>query len=157
MGIDFNRYSDNLEALLKIDINEEPFNFQKSLNIDARNNQTKCIDRKDHLFLENPTIDAKINDLMATISNSGKASAKLVMTGDSKDSRQFFLIKKKELEEGTQLELSFVDSLFMKHRLREKISRIQADVRAYQSVQQYTHNFGDLIFYKSMKFRSSYL
>ena len=96
----------------------------------------------------NPTIDAKINDLMATLSNSGKASAKLVMTGDSKDSCQFFLIKKKnETEEGTQLELSFVDSLFMMHRLREKISRIQADVRAYQSVQQYTHNFGDFLFY----------
>ena len=54
---------------------------------------------------------------MATLSNSGKAQAKLVMTGDSKDSRRFFSIKKKKAEEGTQWELSFVDSLFMMHRL----------------------------------------
>ena len=92
MSIDFKRHPENLEALLKIDINDEPFYFQKSLSIDAINNETKCIDRKAHLFWENPTIDAKINDLMAILSNSGKASAKLVMTGDSKDSRQFFFI-----------------------------------------------------------------
>ena len=45
VGIDFKRHRDNLEALLKIDINDELFNFQKSLNIDAINNETKCIDR----------------------------------------------------------------------------------------------------------------
>ena len=90
VGIDLKRHPKNLEALLKIDTNDEPFYFQKSLNIGAINNETKCIDRKAHLFWENPTIDAKMNDLMATLSNSGKASAKLVMTGDSKDSRQFF-------------------------------------------------------------------
>ena len=71
-GIEFRRRPNNLEALLKININDEPFNFQKSLNIDAINNETKCIDRKAHLFWENPVIDAKINDLMSTLSNSGK-------------------------------------------------------------------------------------
>ena len=86
VGIDFKRHRKNLEALLKIDINDEPFNFQKSLNIDAINNEIKCIERKAHLSWENSTSDAKINDLMATYSNSGNASAKLVMTGDSKDS-----------------------------------------------------------------------
>ena len=50
---------------------------------------------------------------MSTLSNSGKAAARLVMTDDNKDSRRFFLIKKKEMEQGTQLELGFVDSLFM--------------------------------------------
>ena len=89
---------------------------------------------------------------MATLSNSGKAQAKLVMSGDSKDPRRFISITKKEAEEGT-----IVDSLFMMHRLREKIHRIQSDVRAHQSVQQHTHNFGEFIFYKSMNFRSSYL
>ena len=34
---------------------------------------------------------------------------------------------------------------------------MQAEVKAYNSVKQYTHNFGDFIFYKSMNFRSSYL
>jgi hypothetical protein len=33
--------------------------------------------------------DAKINALMNTLSHSGKAAARLVMTGDSKDSRRF--------------------------------------------------------------------
>ena len=45
----------------------------------------------------------------------------------------------------------------MMHRLREKIHHIQSDIRAHQSVQQYTHNLGEFIFYKSMNFRSSYL
>ena len=121
------------------------------------NNEIKCIDRKAHLFWENPIIDAKIGELMATLSNSGRAQAKLVMSGDSKDSRRFFGIKKREAEEGIKWELSFVDSLFMMHRLREKIQRVQSDIKAHQGVQQYTHNFGEFIFYKSMNFRSSYL
>ena len=58
---------------------------------------------------------------MDTLTKSGKAEAKLIMSGDSKDSRRFFSITKKEAEEGTKWELSFVDSLFMMHRLREKI------------------------------------
>ena len=62
----------------------------------------RCIDRQAHLFWENPIIDAKINDLMAILTKSGKAKAKLVMSGDSKDSRRFFSITKKEAGEGTQ-------------------------------------------------------
>ena len=30
-------------------------------------------------------------------------------------------------------------------------------MKAYNSIKQYTHQFGDFIFYKSMNFRSSYL
>jgi len=41
---------------------------------------------------------------MNTLSNSGKAAARLVMTGDSKDSRKFFIIKKKEQEKGIKQE-----------------------------------------------------
>ena len=78
-----------------------------------------------------------------------------IMTGDSKDARYFF--KKKEQETGIQQELSFVDSLFMMYKLRRKLVKMQAEVKAYNSVKQYTHNFGDFIFYKSMNFRSSYL
>ena len=61
------------------------------------------IDRKAHLFWEIPVIDAKINDLMSTISKSGKAAARLIMTGDSKDARHFFIIKKKEQEKGIHM------------------------------------------------------
>ena len=74
-GIEFKRHPNNIDALLEVDINIETFYFQKALNIDAINNETKCIDRKAHLFWENPVIDAKINDLMSTLSNSGKAAA----------------------------------------------------------------------------------
>jgi len=145
-GIEYKKHPNSLEALLMIDVHSEPFNFQKSMNADAMNNEIKCIDRKAHMFWENPVIDAKINDLMETLTKSGKAEAKLVMAGDSKDSRRFFSIAKKEAEEGTKWELSFVDSLFMMHRLREKIHRIQSDVKAHQNVKQYTHHFGDFIF-----------
>ena len=96
------------------------FYSQQVLNIDAINNETKCIDRKAHLFWEIPVIDAKITDLMNTLSNSGKAAARLVMTRDSKDSRKFFLIKKKEKQRGIKQELSFIDSLFMMFKLRKK-------------------------------------
>jgi len=86
-GVEYRKHPDSLEALLKIDVHSEPFNFQKSMNADAMNNEIKCIDRKAHMFWENPVIDAKINDLMDKLTKSGKAEAKLVMSGDSKDSR----------------------------------------------------------------------
>ena len=46
------------------------------------------------------------NELMSTLSSSGKAAARLQMTGDSKDARNFFIIKKKEQERGITHELS---------------------------------------------------
>ena len=128
-----------------------------SLNIDAINNKTKCIHRKAHVFWEIPVINAKINDLIDTLLNSGKAASRLIMTGDSKDARHFFTIKKKEQEKGIKLELSFIDSLFMVYKLRRKIVKVQAEIKAYNRIKQYAHNYGDFIFYKSMSFRSSYL
>ena len=71
-GIEFKRHPNYINALLEVDISVEAFYFQKALNIDAINNETKCIDRKAHLFWENPVIDAKINDLMSTLSNVEK-------------------------------------------------------------------------------------
>ena len=53
--------------------------------------------------------------------------------------------------------MGFVDSLFMMHQLRRKIVKAQAEMMAYNNIKQYTHQFGDFIFYKSMNFRSSYL
>ena len=34
---------------------------------------------------------------------------------------------------------------------------MQAQIKVYNTVKQYTHNFGDFIFYKSMNFRFTYL
>ena len=82
---------------------------------------------------------------------------KLVMTGDSKDGKYFFATKKMEQEKGIIHELGFVDSLFMMHQLRRKIVKFQTEMIAYNSIKQYTHKYGDFIFYKSMNFRSSYL
>ena len=114
-----------METLLNFDTNEETFNFEKSLNIDAINNETLCIDRKAHLFWEIPNIDAKIKELMSILSHSGKASSKLVMTGDSKDGKHFFTTKKMEQEMGIVHELGFVDSLFMMHQLQRKLSKFK--------------------------------
>ena len=77
--------------------------------------------------------------------------------GDSKDSRKFFLIKTQEKERGIKQEGSFVDSLFMMFKLRKKIVKTQEETKAYLYVKQYTHKFGDFIFYKSIDFRSIYL
>ena len=60
-GIEFHRHPIGPDARLEIDINAEAFYFQKSLNIDAINKETKCIDRKAHVFWEIPVIDAKSN------------------------------------------------------------------------------------------------
>jgi len=86
------------DSLLEFDKNASAFYFQQSLSIDTINKETKSIDRKAHLFWEIPVIDAKINALMSTLSNNGKAAARLHMTADSKDARKFFIIKKKEQE-----------------------------------------------------------
>ena len=132
-GIEFQRHPETIDSLLEFDTNAEVFYFQKSLNIDAVNNETRCIDRKAHLFWEIPVNDAKINELMSTLSNSCKAASRLIMTGDSKDARHFF-IKKKEQEKGIQHELSFVDFLFMVYQLRRRIVKIQAEMKAYKAL-----------------------
>ena len=72
---------------MNFDTRGETFYFEKSLSIDAINNETLCIDRKAHLFWEIPNIDAKIKELMSILYHSGKALSKLVMTGDSKDGK----------------------------------------------------------------------
>ena len=106
------KHPQDLETLLTFDPKREVFYFQQSLNIDAINKETLCIDRKAHLFWEIATIDAKVKELMSILSHSGQASTKLIMTGDSKDARNFFIIKKKEQERGLIHELSFVDSIY---------------------------------------------
>ena len=70
--VEYQTHPTRLDALEEIDITAETFYFQRSLNIDTINNESKCIDRKALLFWEIPVIDAKINDLMDTLSNSGK-------------------------------------------------------------------------------------
>ena len=91
------------------------------------------IDRKAHLFWEIPIFNAKIKELMSVLPDSGKAASRLIMTGDSKDRRQFFIIKKKEQEKGIQHELSFVDSLFLMYQIRRRIVKIQAEMKAYNN------------------------
>ena len=78
---------------------------------------------------------------MNTLSNSGKAAARLQMSGDSKDAKNFFIIKKKEQERGIIHELSFVDSLFMMYQLRRKIVKTQSEIKAYNSVKNLFPSF----------------
>ena len=92
-GLDFQKHPQSLEELLNFDTRGETFYFEKSLSIDAINNETLCIDRKAHLFWKIPNIDAKIKELMSILSPSRKAASKLVMTGDSKDGKVFFTQK----------------------------------------------------------------
>ena len=62
------------------------------------------------------------------------------MIGNSKNARHFFTIKKKEQEEDLKLLLSFIDPLSMLYKLRRKIVKIQAEIKSYDSIKQYTHN-----------------
>ena len=94
---------------------------------------------------------------MDSISISGDAKRKLVMTGETKDAKTFYTVKKHEAEQNTKLELRFVNSLFMMYRLRKKIAKAKSECTAYDNIRLYSHNFGDFVFYKSMNFRSSYL
>ena len=61
------------------------------------------LDIKAHLFWEIPAIDAKVCDFMDSNSNSGDAKRKLIMTGDTKDAKTFFSVKKRKLEQNTKL------------------------------------------------------
>ena len=94
---------------------------------------------------------------MQSISTSGEARKNIVMTGDTKDARSFYAAKKQEFEENIKFELSFIDSLYMMHSLRKKIQKAQAEAMVFDNIKQYSHNFGDFVFYKSMNFRSHYL
>ena len=64
------------------------------MSIEAINKETKTIDRKAHLFWEIPAIDSKISTFMDSISSSGDARRKNMMTADTKDAKAFFSIKK---------------------------------------------------------------
>ena len=46
---------------------------------------------------------------MDTLSISGKAAARLIMTGDSKDARRVFIVKKKVQQMGIKQELGCID------------------------------------------------
>ena len=83
-------------------------------------------------------IHSEIDELMNKLSYSGKAAASLTLNGDNKDSRKFFIIKKKEEEKGIKHELGFIDSLFMMFKLRGKIQRIQDEIKAYKFAKQYS-------------------
>ena len=45
----------------------------------------------------------------------------------------------------------------MMFKLRKKIAKAKTECKAYDNIRQYTHNFGDFVFNKSMNFRSSFL
>ena len=50
-SIDFVRDPKNLVEILSVDASITSFfNFQRALNIDGRNNKTKCLDSKAHSF-----------------------------------------------------------------------------------------------------------
>ena len=110
--VDYFMHPTNLEQLLSIDGDSyDIFNFQRSMNIEAINKETKAIEKKAHMFWEILVIDSKIVTFMESISTSGDARRKLMMTADTKDAKAFFSIKKRELDENTTLELSFVECL----------------------------------------------
>ena len=74
-GIDYIKHQKSLYELLSIDSNVKGFiNFQRALSIDATNNETKCLQRKAHLFSEIPVIDMTVNELM-DIYHSGKSQS----------------------------------------------------------------------------------
>ena len=77
--------------------------------MEAINMKTKQLDRKAHLFWEIPAIDAKVTELMDSLSQSGNAKHRLIMTGNVKDAKTFFTVKKREQDRNIKPELSFVD------------------------------------------------
>jgi len=154
--VDFQRHPKTLDRLFETG-NEsfEVFDFQRSLSIEAINNETLAIDRKAHMLWEFTEVEKQISTFIESISMSGEARKKILMTGDTKDAKNFYATKKQELE--GKLELSFVDSLYMMYTLRKKIKKAQAETTSFDNIRLYSHNFGDFVFYKSMNFRSSFL
>ena len=94
--------------------------------------------QKSSSVLGNPCNCCKNNKLMNVISHSGDATTKLVMTGDSKDARTFFAVKKREEANDLKPELSFVDSLFMMFKLRRRIAKAKAECKPYYNIRQYS-------------------
>jgi len=156
--VEFQRHPKTLDRLFETDMDSfEVFDFQRSMSIEAINHETMAIDRKAHMFWEFPEHEPQINKFMESISTSGSARKKILMTGDTKDAKNFYAAKKQEFEENISFELSFIDSLYMMHSLRKKIQKAQAEATAFDNIRQYSHNFGDFVFYKAMNFRSHYL
>ena len=125
--VEFQRHPKTLDRLFETDMeNFEVFDFQRSMSIEAINHETMAIDRKAHMFWEFPEHEPQINKFMESISTSGGARKKILMTGDTKDAKNFYAAKKQEFEENIKFELSFIDSLYMMYTLRKKIKKAEA-------------------------------
>ena len=128
VDVEFQRHPKTLDALFEIDMDYfEVFDFQRSMTINAINHETLAIDRKAHMFWEFPEHENQINEFMNSISASGEARKKILMTGDTKDAKNFYSAKKREFEENIKHELSFIDSLYMMHTLRKRIKKTQEE------------------------------
>ena len=79
---------------------------------------------------------------MNSLSYSGNAKHKLIMTGDFKSA-----VKKREQDENIKPELSFVDSLLMMYKLSMKTTKAKGQCRAYDNIRLYAHNLGDFVFH----------
>ena len=53
------------------------------------NNETLAIDRKAHMFWEFPEVEKQVSKFIESISMSGEARQKILMTGDTKDAKSF--------------------------------------------------------------------
>ena len=109
------------------------------------------------MFWEFPEVEKQICEFIESISTSGGVRRKILMTGDTKDAKNFYAAKKQEFEENIKFELSFIDSLYMMYSLRKKIKKAQAEATAFDNIRLYSHNFGDFVFYKAINFRPHYL
>ena len=102
--VDFQRHPKTLDRLFETDSEAfEVFDFQRSLSIEAINNETLAIDRKAHMFWEFPEVEKQICEFIESISTSGGVRRKILMTGDTKDAKNFYAAKSKNLKKTSSL------------------------------------------------------
>ena len=102
--VDFQRHPKTLDRLFETDSETfEVFDFQRSLSIEAINNETLAIDRKAHMFWEFPEVEKQICEFIESISTSGGVRRKIMMTGDTKDAKNFYAAKSKNLKKTSSL------------------------------------------------------
>ena len=81
---------------------------------------------------------------MDSISNSGDARRKLVMTGDTKDAKKLFFSQKTRTKAEHQVGIEFCGFSIHDVQTQKKIAKAKYECTAHDNIRLYSPNFGVL-------------
>ena len=143
------QFPKTIDGMLKFNMLKKSFNFLKSLDIAAINNEIELLHPSAHEFWEVEETRAEFLEFLATWSKNTSAYFKRTFTEQNEPKP----IMQANYEE--EIEVGFVDGLFEMYKLRCDIEKAKTELIADGLISTYNHNFGTFIFGNHIDYRSS--